>query len=101
VSVPAIILLHPDDNVVVCARPVKQGELLGIPGMDFASAQDLGTGHKIACRDVQPGGKVLKYGMPIGSFTRAVRAGDWVHFHNMKSDYMSPHTRAGLAVEAP
>jgi hypothetical protein len=38
--------------------------------------------------------KVIKYGAAIGSTTKAVRAGDWVHLHNMKSDYIGAHTRA-------
>ena len=32
--------------------------------------------------------KVLKYGLPIGSATRDIAAGEHVHVQNMKSDYI-------------
>jgi hypothetical protein len=31
---------------------------------------------------------VLKYGLPIGSATRAIAAGEHVHVQNLKSDYV-------------
>ena len=40
------------------------------------------------------GDKVIKYGAPIGSMTAAADTGDWVHMHNMKSDYIASHTRS-------
>jgi (2R)-sulfolactate sulfo-lyase subunit alpha len=35
----------------------------------------------------------VKYGMSIGSSTLEIQPGDWVHLHNMKSDYIPSHTR--------
>ena len=91
---PAVILLHPDDNVVVCRRAVLAGERVIIEGtVDFVTAQNIDVGHKIARVALPSGAKVIKYGTPIGSTTAAVAAGDWVHLHNMKSDYISAHTR--------
>jgi hypothetical protein len=101
VSGPAVILLHPDDNVVVCARPVRAGELLEAGGLTLGALQDVPTGHKIALRSGTTTDKVIKYGMPIGSFTCPVDAGEWVHLHNMKSDYIDAHTRAGRSTGAP
>lgn len=92
---PAVILLHPDDNVVVCVRPVAAGERLVIDGEEFIVRTDVDIAHKIARRAARAGDKVVKYAAPIGSFTHAVAAGEWVHLHNMRSDYISPHTRAG------
>jgi hypothetical protein len=37
--------------------------------------------------------------MPIGSATADIERGDWVHLHNMQSNYFSTHTRA-LKVKA-
>lgn len=93
----ALILLHPADNVLVCARPVAAGETVTIEGHPVVMRDAIGTAHKVARANAVPGDKVIKYGMPIGSFTRPVAVGDWIHLHNMKSDYMDAHTRAGLA----
>lgn len=44
-------------------------------------------GHdKIALCDIAAGEKVIKYGFPIGVATRNIRAGEWVHTHNLASD---------------
>lgn len=39
-------------------------------------------GHKYALRDLACGENVIKYGMPIGHTTAAVKAGEHVHIHN-------------------
>jgi hypothetical protein len=92
---PPAILLHPDDNVVVCRRAVRAGERIVINGkVDILVRQDIELGHKLARFPLPTGVKVIKYGAPIGSTTAAVEAGEWVHLHNMKSDYMSVHTRS-------
>ncbi len=93
-AAPAI-LLHPDDNVLVCCRAVRAGEQINL-GSDEAIhvLQDTDLGHKLARRALSAGDKVIKYGAPIGSMKGAVTAGGWIHLHNMKSDYISAHTRA-------
>lgn len=92
----SIILLHPDDNVLVVTGAIAAGDLLTVDGIDVAAASDLSVGHKVARVALAPGTKVLKYGAPIGSITRAVRPGEHVHLHNMKSDYIASHTRETL-----
>lgn len=96
-SEPAAILLHPDDTVVVCVRSVSAGEHIRIDEDEWVAAENISTGHKIARRAGEIGDKVIKYGASIGSLIQPVAPGDWIHFHNMKSDYIDPHTRAGLA----
>ncbi len=90
----AVIRLDPRDNVVVCCRPVSAGERLRIDDIDLVAGQDVDLGHKMALAPLVVGDKVFKYGMPIGSITIATAAGSWVHMHNMKSDYISAHTRS-------
>jgi L-fuconolactonase len=95
---PAVILLHPDDNVLVCCRAVSEGERLRIDdGEEIEVRSDVELGHKLARRAISVGKKVIKYGTPIGSMTAAVAAGEWIHLHNMKSDYISAHTRTEQA----
>ncbi len=90
----AVIRLDPRDNVVVCCRAVRAGERLGIEGTELVVEQDVDLGHKLAVVPLDAGNKVLKYGMSIGSMTSSIAAGGWVHMHNMKSDYISAHTRS-------
>ena len=89
----AALLLHPEDNVVVCRRDVRAGERLVIDSDVLVVRTDVALGHKIARRLIHRGAPVIKYGMSIGSSTSEIQPGDWVHLHNMKSDYIPSHTR--------
>lgn len=90
-----LILLHEDDNVLVCRSTIRKGALLLIDGQQATAKVDVAVGHKIARRALSAGAKVFKYGAPIGSMTAPVDLGDHVHLHNMRSDYIPSHTREG------
>jgi (2R)-sulfolactate sulfo-lyase subunit alpha len=89
----SVVLLHPDDNILVLAAPIQAGQRLEIDGQSVVAVSAVAVGHKIARRALSVGDKVLKYGAPIGSMTAAVAPGEHVHMHNMKSDYIASHTR--------
>ena len=89
----SLVLLHPDDNILVLAAPIQTGQTLQIDGQAIIAAGDVAVGHKIARRALSVGEKVLKYGAPIGSMTAPAKPGEHVHLHNMKSDYIASHTR--------
>lgn len=89
-----LILLHPDDNVLICVAPIAAGDVLPISGGTIPAREGITVGHKVARGMLSAGDKVIKYGAPIGSMTAAAGTGEWVHMHNMKSDYIASHTRA-------
>lgn len=95
-----LILLHPDDNVLICVRAIEAGDVLPLSGGTIPAREGIAIGHKIARMPLRGGDKVIKYGAPIGSMTADAAAGDWVHMHNMKSDYISSHTRTALEQDA-
>ena len=88
-----MILLHPRDNVLMCIAPVEEAERLAIDDAELVAVEAVGVGHKLARRAIAPGEKIVKYGAPIGSATRAIAPGEWVHVQNMKSDYIPTHDR--------
>lgn len=90
---PALLLITPGDNVKIAVRSLQPGEPLDVAGGRVPLRQPVGLGHKIAARDIAPGEKIIKYGVPIGSATAAIRAGEVVHLHNMKSDYLPTYLR--------
>jgi len=89
---PAVVLF-PTDNVAVCRRNVSAGEVLSMDGEQAVARSDVALGHKVARRFIPKGAEVFKYGMSIGSATMDVQPGEWVHLHNLKSNYISTHTR--------
>ena len=89
-----VILLHPDDNILVCVKHIAVADVFAIDGKTITSAVAIDVGHKVARTALAAGAKVYRYGAPIGSITEAVAQGEHVHMHNMKSDYIPSHTRS-------
>lgn len=81
-----MIHIHPDDNVAVALAEVKKGDTAELDKCVVTVAEDIQRGHKMALRDIAEGEKIIKYGYPIGHASRAVKAGEWVHVHNVKTD---------------
>ncbi len=99
-SPPKLMLLHPDDNVLVCIAPSGAGELVSPVGDgELRAVEGIEVGHKLARRPIAPGETIIKYGAPIGSATTGIATGQWVHVHNMKSDYIPTHDRQSVAGE--
>jgi (2R)-sulfolactate sulfo-lyase subunit alpha len=95
----SLILLHPDDNVLVLAASIHAGDALAIDGAALIATADVEVGHKLARRALQVGEQVFKYGAPIGSMTAPASRGEHVHLHNMKSDYIASHTRRAVGAD--
>lgn len=93
-AVSSLILLHPNDNIVVCVKHINAGDALSIDGEIILSPISIGVGHKVARMNIKTGEKVFRYGAPIGSMIESVAKGHHVHMHNMKSDYIPSHTRS-------
>ena len=49
-----------------------------------AALADIPVGHKVALVALKEGDAVIKYGESIGAASVGIRAGDWVHTHNLK-----------------
>lgn len=85
-------LLHDArDNVGVAVTDIKSGQDLAGAALNNGAAfklkarQDIPLGHKIALRDFSVGDTVIKYGEDIGRVVAAIRAGEHVHVHNLKT----------------
>lgn len=63
------IKINPLDNVEVALK-----EIDGVP-----------AGHKKALVDINTGEPIIKYGNPIGIAKSDIKAGEWVHTHNLKT----------------
>ena len=77
------LVLHPIDDVAVLKRSVKIGERIDSIANAVSATRDTPAGHKIAVRDLQTGKPIRKYGQIIGFARGLIRAGDWVHTHNV------------------
>lgn len=93
------VLLNPTDNVLVSCQTTQIGESVMVDGKYCEMMTPINVGHKIARKPIIKGDKIIKYGVPIGSAITNIAIGEHVHLHNMKSDYISSHTRQSQAGE--
>jgi hypothetical protein len=97
---PATLLrLSPRDNVAVAGGPLKSGVTVDLDGTPLTISSDVGLGAKIAIVDLQQGEKIIKGGAPIGSLTEDVSPGDYIHTHNLQSDYLKTYDRGNFTWE--
>lgn len=93
ISRPARLLrLAPEDNICVVTGTVEPGEVLEFEGRQIRFADRVPTGHKVAVVTIAKGEHVRKYGVSIGSATQEIQPGQYVHTHNLKSDYLPTYT---------
>lgn len=91
-----LLLLAPEDNVLVACSDLPAGTELLIDGEPVRLERDAPTGHKIARRAIAAGEKIVKYGAPIGSAREPIAKGAYVHTHNLSSDYIPTWDRTGV-----
>ncbi len=91
---PSVIVLAEEDNVAVALRHIAAGSAVAINGMTLVARDAIPLGHKMAIRPIAAGGKIRKFGVPVGSATAPIEPGCHVHVHNVKSDYVT--NRAAL-----
>ena len=53
--------------------------------VNIQSADEIPLGHKIAMIDLNEGDTILKYGHDIGKVVKAIKKGQHVHVHNVKT----------------
>ncbi|CAM4424098.1 SAF domain-containing protein [Pedobacter westerhofensis] len=87
-----LIKIHSLDNVMIVTADIQAGEHLHIRRTEYYFDKPVGIGHKVAAQFIESGGKIIKYGVPIGSATEDIQMGGHVHLHNMKSDYIPTYT---------
>jgi len=92
-KLPPLLLLHPDDNILVARRDIVAGEQIELDGEMVKIPASIELGHKLARRALAAGTRVLKYGAPIGSMKMAAVRGEHVHLHNLRSDYLPSTSR--------
>ncbi|WDE97566.1 UxaA family hydrolase [Lentisphaera profundi] len=90
-----IMKLHPEDNVAVLTSDLEKGTELKLEGEVFKINKELSLGDKIALSDLAKGSLIYKYGIAIGSTKISIAKGEWVHLHNMKSDYVATYVFDG------
>ena len=91
-SHPDLIIHDEKDNVgVVVIETTKKGQdcnawiMENDKSIKVLSLNEVPLGHKIALQDLKEGDAILKYGHDIGKVVKAIKKGEHVHVHNVKT----------------
>ncbi len=87
-----VLVLAPGDNVAIAKSDIPAGTTLQVMGVTVTLKAAMEVGHKFAFLKVAKGGGITKYGAPIGVATQDIAPGDWMHIHNITSDYIPTYT---------
>jgi altronate dehydratase small subunit len=87
-----VLVLAPGDNVAVAKADIASGTTLSVMGQSVTLKTRVEVGHKFAFKKVAKGEKLVKYGAPIGVATQDIAPGDYMHIHNVGSDYIPTYT---------
>ena len=87
-----VLVLAPGDNVAIAKSDIPAGTALQVMGVTVTLKAAMEVGHKFAFLKVAKGGGITKYGAPIGVATQDIAPGDWMHIHNITSDYIPTYT---------
>jgi len=76
------------DNCATTLNDIQKHTKFEINGNSVVINQDISLGHKFALRDIHKGDLVKKYGQSIGIAIKDIKRGDWIHTHNLTSQYL-------------
>lgn len=79
------IRINDSDNVCVALNTLPRGCKIVFEGKSIFTNEEIPAGHKVALTDIKEGEDVVKYGNRIGLAKTDIKAGDWVHTHNIKT----------------
>jgi (2R)-sulfolactate sulfo-lyase subunit alpha len=88
---PNLLVHSKGDHAGVAIDGFKMGDrargvvLADRSQFELDARQDIPPGHKMAVKAVDQGETIILYGQPVGAATQAIKAGEHMHTHNIKS----------------
>lgn len=79
------IKINENDNVAVALEVLPANTTVRVGDAEVTTTAEIPAGHKFALVDIAEGTPVVKYGFRIGNATAAIKKGDWIHTHNLKT----------------
>lgn len=85
------MIIDKKDHVATCISAIKRGETVelmrnGKKSRKIKAKQNIPYAHKICVKAMKKGDHCLKYGLAIGSASKNVQVGDYIHVHNIDSN---------------
>lgn len=89
-SAPAFLTHNEGDDVAIAVQDVEPGEREAVymdsdRSVRVQVLEPVPLGHKVALRDLAEGADVIEYGVRVGVTRQAIKAGQMMHVHNVRS----------------
>ncbi len=82
------IVMNSRDNCATALKDIPRRTQLQVNEINIIVNENISLGHKFALKDIKEGDLVKKYGHSIGIATVDIKKGDWIHTHNLVSQYL-------------
>ncbi len=86
---PAVLKIHPSDNVWIALENVKAGSTPSIEGEKVTAVEDIEIKHKMAITDIAVGEHIYMYGTIVGKATQPIYQGMRITTENTTHDTAS------------
>jgi len=79
-----VLKIHKDDNVLVALTNLSKGAAIVYENETYILQDDINAKHKFFMQDMQPGDKVIMYGVLVGTAQVFISKGGWMSTANIK-----------------
>lgn len=83
-QVQKILLIHPNDNLIVALKDLAKGEMVKWQDSEYTLIDMIPTKHKFTTCDLNIGDIVYLYGVPVGKATQPIKKGGLITTENLK-----------------
>ncbi|MBI3475396.1 MAG: altronate dehydratase [Acidobacteria bacterium] len=81
-----VLKLHPNDNVLIALRDLREGEKITFSEQVFVLTSDVPAKHKFVTEDLSPGADVHMYGVLVGKAAQPIKKGSALNPRNVRHD---------------
>src|SRR5882762_10385093 len=81
-----VLKLHPNDNVLIALRDLREGEKITFSEQVFVLTSDVPAKHKFVTEDLSPGADVHMYGVLVGKAAQPIKKGSALNPRNLRHD---------------
>lgn len=82
----ALIMVSTKDSVAIALADLTAGSTYTVNAIEVTLLDNIPFGHKVAVQDLAECENIIKYGQPIGHAKCAIKKGEHVHTHNLKTN---------------
>jgi altronate hydrolase len=80
------IKIYENDNVAVALKNLFKSDEVMVGFKTIVLSEDIPNGHKFSLTNISKGSSVIKYDNIIGTATKYIPIGAWVHDHNIQTN---------------